>query len=326
MINELQASAMKSFMFSQIRKKRKLSNPNLLVMLLLTLAFGCKTKVEAPEDKLEVRTFVTLTNISIEPIAETIDLNAVSCFLKKSIIKCTTAGTIEDISVNLGNHIAKGQVLFTLKTKEALALEGNLKNDSNLNFKGLLKIKAAKSGIISNISHQKGDYVQEGDELATISEEGSLVFLLQVPFELRNYVYPGGKYDIELPDRTIEKGTMGDNLSAMDITSQTINYKVIPSVYKSLPENLIAKIRIVKKNKNIAFVLPKQAVLSDETQTNFWVMKLMNDSTAIKIPVTKGIETFEKVEILQPVFTQSDRFILTGNYGLPDTAKVSFQK
>ncbi len=30
-------------------------------------------------------------------------------------------------------------------------------------------------------------------------------------------------------------------------------------------------------------VLPKQAVLGNETQTEFWVMKLINDSTAVKV-------------------------------------------
>jgi hypothetical protein len=66
--------------------------------------------------------------------------------------------------------------------------------------------------------------------------------------------------------------------------------------------------------------------LADETQTEFWVMKLINDSTAIKVAVKKGIETNDKVEILEPQFNPADKIIFTGNYGLADTAKVSTQK
>ena len=51
-------------------------------------------------------------------------------------------------------------------------------------------------------------------------------------------------------------------------------------------------------------------------------MKLINDSTAVKVLVKKGIETIDKIEITAPVFSLSDRIILTGNYGLADTAKV----
>jgi hypothetical protein len=55
-------------------------------------------------------------------------------------------------------------------------------------------------------------------------------------------------------------------------------------------------------------------------------MQLINDSIAIKVPIKKGIELSDKVEILQPVFGSSDRILLTGNYGLSDTAKVTIQQ
>jgi len=38
--------------------------------------------------------------------------------------------------------------------------------------------------------------------------------------------------------------------------------------------------------------------------------------------VTKGIEMYDKIEILSPVFSTSEKFLVTGNYGLPDTAKI----
>jgi hypothetical protein len=51
-------------------------------------------------------------------------------------------------------------------------------------------------------------------------------------------------------------------------------------------------------------------------------MKLINDTTAIKVPVMKGFENNEEVEIAAPEFLYTDRIILTGSYGLPDTARV----
>jgi uncharacterized NAD(P)/FAD-binding protein YdhS len=52
-------------------------------------------------------------------------------------------------------------------------------------------------------------------------------------------------------------------------------------------------------------------------------MKMINDSTAVKVPVKKGIETSDKVEILSPEFSPQDKILLNGNYGLADTAKVT---
>ena len=85
-------------------------------------------------------------------------------------------------------------------------------------------------------------------------------------------------------------------------------------------------IRIIKNTKQKATVLPKTALLANEMQTEFWVMKLMNDSTAVKVFVKKGIETSDKVEITEPMFSEGDRIVFKGNYGLADTAKITVQK
>jgi hypothetical protein len=55
-------------------------------------------------------------------------------------------------------------------------------------------------------------------------------------------------------------------------------------------------------------------------------MKMIDNNTAVKVPVIKGIETAGKVEILSPVLKPSDMILLTGNYGLPDTAEVVIDK
>jgi hypothetical protein len=93
-----------------------------------------------------------------------------------------------------------------------------------------------------------------------------------------------------------------------------------------LPQNLIAKVRIVKGSKNNAPSLPKEALLTDEAQSNFWVMKMIDSTTAVKVPVIKGMETGDRVEIIRPLFTISDKILLSGNYGLPDTAKVKIME
>jgi hypothetical protein len=95
-----------------------------------------------------------------------------------------------------------------------------------------------------------------------------------------------------------------------------------PIYFGQLPANLNAVVSIIKSSRSQAAVLPKDAVLSNETQTEFWIMKLINDTTAIKVPVTKGFENNEEVEITGPEFLRTDRIVLTGGYGLPDTARV----
>jgi multidrug efflux pump subunit AcrA (membrane-fusion protein) len=281
---------------------------------------------KSAEDKIEARTPVTIVSVSDKPISETIDLSAVSVFMNKNIIRSATTGTIEDISVTPGDFVGRNQLLFTVKTREAMAVQNTQSGDSSLNFKGIIKIFSPKEGIISSISHQNGDFVQDGDELAVIAEQNSLVFILEVPFEFKSLIEKRNTCSLKLPDNSVITGIIKGKLPEMNVQAQTISYLVKPVTSSRLPQNLIAVASIIKNSKENAAVLPKPAVLGNEALTEFWVMKLVNDSIAVKVIVKKGIETNNEVEIADPVFNPSDRVILTGNYGLPDTSLIIIMK
>jgi hypothetical protein len=68
--------------------------------------------------------------------------------------------------------------------------------------------------------------------------------------------------------------------------------------------------------------LPKAAVLTNEMQNEWWVMQLINDSTAVRVPIRKGLEAGERVEIVSPRFSPIDRILRSGYFGLDDTARV----
>jgi biotin carboxyl carrier protein len=293
---------------------------------LVFLSLSCKNGSQPTEEDIIVKTPVTVVPVEHKTVISSVDLPAHTTYMNKSIIRATTAGTIEKISVNPGDYISQGKLLFSIITREAMALRNNTNRDSTLVFKGLINITSNTGGVINSISYQKGDFVQEGDELAVISEQNSLVFILDVPFELDRYIAANKKCVIVLPDNRHLRGTITGKLAEMDIQSQTLKYIVKPSVQLNLPSNLIGIIPLVKSTDNKATVLPKAAVLSNETQTEFWVMKLINDSTAVKIIVTKGFENNDEVQITEPEFLPTDRIILTGNYGLPDTARIEIKK
>jgi biotin carboxyl carrier protein len=283
---------------------------------------SCKNSETIPEEETVVVTPVTIVPVTFKSVTSTFELPAITTFMNRSIIRATTTGMIDKISINPGDHIVADQQLFIIRTREAVALNNTSSSDTSLSFKGLINIFSNKEGIVSSISYQKGDFVQEGDELAVVSEQNSLVFILEVPFELDRYVEKNRKCTIVLPDDKHIEGTIAGKLPEMDIQSQTVRYVVKPASSIRLPANLIASIGLVKSSNDKAIVLPKSAVLGDETQTEFWVMKLINDSTAIKVVIRKGSENTEEVEITEPVFLPSDRIVLQGNYGLPDTAHV----
>lgn len=296
----------------------------LYVLLWVIIVASCKsekTPQQEPENP-EVIIPVTVTSLSTGSMTEYIELNATSAFLQKAYVRANTSGYITDVNVETGKMVSSGQNAFTLKTKEAQSI-GNTINllDTSFKFSGIINIRAGTSGYISEINHLAGEYVQEGEQLAAISDIRSFVFILNLPYELRPFVLNKKTVELLLPDGKILVGNIASVMPLVDSASQTQNV-VISVREKNLPANLIAKVKVIKTDRPNTISLPKQSVLSDETQTNFWVMKVADSRTAVKISVTKGIEANDRIEILSPKFLETDKFLLTGNYGLPDTVKI----
>lgn len=295
----------------------------LSIFILFSLA-GCNNNSPAKtEETPEVSTPVTVTVIKNTSIGETISFNAVSMYQRKNIVKSTINGYIEKSQVNPGDIVQGGKPLYDIKTKEGDALSKFAAKDTKLTFTGKLTIVAPVTGIVVEATKQTNDYVSDGEQLCIIAAQNSFVFVLNVPFEQNKYAIPGKSCTILLPDSTILKGTISGKLSTVDPVSQTQSYIVKLQSAAVLPENLSALVRISKNSKENAQVIDRTCVLSDETMENFWVMKLINDTTAVKIVIKTGIAAGEKIEILSPTFTQHDRLINSGNYGLPDTAFVN---
>lgn len=299
------------------------------IFIVLFAAAAChskNTEEEASAEDQEIITPVTLTPISHDTLTEFIELNATSAFLQRAFIKASANGYIKVVNAEAGHPISAGQLAFVLKTKEAESI-GNTINllDTSFKFSGIINIRAAAAGYVSEVNHQAEDYVQEGEQLAVINDIRSFVFLLNLPYELRPYVLNKKTVELLLPDGKLMLGRIASVMPVVDSASQTQNI-TIKVDQNNLPANLIAKVRVVKTEKPNAPTLPKQSVLSDETQTDFWVMKVIDDSTAVKIRVKKGLEINDRIEIISPSFNDSDKFLLTGNYGLPDTARIRISR
>ncbi len=308
-------------------KKIHIKKNYFLPITFCLLFFACKNKTVTTETEIDASTPVTVTSVSFDPIEEFVELNATSTFLQKSYLKSNLTGYIKAVNVKYGSLVNAGQTMFVLKTKESDAIGNTInKLDPHFKFSGVNAIKASTGGYVSELNHQAGDYVQDGEQLAVISNVNSFVFIMNVPFEYNQYVTNGKQVELTLPDGERILGTIQTSMPFMDSVSQTQAVAIRINSPHSLPQNLVAKVKVIKVSKAAAISLPKAAVLSDETQTAFWIMKLLNDSTAIKVMVTKGIETGDWVEIISPSFNTADKILLTGNYGLPDTAKIKINK
>src|SRR5437868_5746152 len=92
------------------------------IMAMIACQHKEKTTEEETVKSEEVKTPVTVTTISTEPLVDYVELNATSIFQQDNIVKSNINGYIESVNTRINQYAGAGKILFVLKTKEAKSL------------------------------------------------------------------------------------------------------------------------------------------------------------------------------------------------------------
>ncbi len=300
---------------------------SIYVLFVALLVTSCKQNVTNEEDTSMARAKVQVTHIRNKDLHMYKEIMATSVYIDKSVLTAPAAGYIVKSMTVSGDHVNRGQLLFTFETKEHRAVSADSTLAAgNLGKLGVFSLLAPAGGYISNLTHQQGDYVQEGTVLCTFSRDDHLYFKAFIPYADQVNARQGASCEIQLPDSTVLPAVIVKSLNVIDPASQTIETLVQLRKPITVPEGLNAILKLPSKVIRNTQVLPQSAVLTNETLDKYWVMKLMNDTTAVKVPVIPGIRQDTLVQIISPDFSSNDRILSAGNYGLSDTAYVQVEK
>ena len=303
---------------------RNTAFPIFLIFLLSLLTGACRHEQDAGDPPASpARTQVVAGHPSVQPMREFLTMNAVTTYTNRGNIRATTTGYVQKSAVKMGDQVKSGQEVFTLKTREAEALGQEILRDTSINITGIVSVVSKKGGIVTQVFFQEGDYVTEGDILAELTKPSSLAVKLYVPYEYSRQVQAQKWVNVRLPDGETLRGAIGQLLPSEDMVSQTTPYLATLSPYRFLPENLNVTVTVPLHFVDKALVAPPAALQCNEEQTEFWVMKLINDTLAIRQPATLGMRNDSLIELKNTGLTPSDRIIVQGAYGLPDTAAVT---
>ena len=278
-------------------------------------------KKEAKEDEQTPVFTVKTASVTFGEIDNKLSFNGKTVYLKKNLVVSPISGYVRKLSVKFGDSVKKGKLLFEIQTKENKALESTTSGNM-----GIVNVSAPSHGVISilNIT-ETGAYVVEGAPLCTVAESNDVMVQLNLPFEFNSLVKSGTKCTLILDENTKFDGTVYQILPTVDEANQTQQILIRPHTSKQLPENLNLAVEILKARHSGSCLVPRAAVMTNETQTEFWVMKVVDNKRAIKVPITKGIENDDMVEALSSHLTSTDEVIIEGAYGLNDSTVVKVE-
>lgn len=304
---------------------KALSTYLLVSIICLATLWGCKKKtptVSAKKAAIEVRA----VPVTQQEIREYLTFNGVSVYQRKEDIRSNVTGYISSMRHEIGDKIRAGQVFAYVRTKEQDALRDAVKIDSSLaKFISPISIKSNATGIISVLNANKNDYVAEGDIIASVVQPKSLAVKVNIPFEYKESVQVGAPCELLLPNGKTINATITEVLPTIDVQSQAQTFLVdLPEA--DLPENLNIQVKLLQKESSNAMSIPKTALQTNELLTKYWVMKVVDDSLAIKTEVHPLLKNDSLVQIQSERVQLNDWVITKGAYQMQDSTLVKIIK
>ena len=295
------------------------------LMILLFFMQSCKNKETSTESLALQKPLVSVVNPVLGEIQEKIQINGQVVYLNKTEITAPISGYVTSVNSKLGDWVKKGNLLFKIQTKESLALQ-NSTVTTPANF-GIINVYASAAGFINTLAiSDAGVFISEGNPMATIVKDQDLAIQANVPFQYNKLLNTIKNIEIELPNKEVKTATFYKTMPVVDQVSQTQQVFFKLTNYSVLPENLNVLIKFPALEKGNITILPKVVVLTNETQDKFWILKVTQDTLAIKIPIIKGIENDDFVEIVSPILKLSDVIVKNGGYGLLDSTRVKIKQ
>jgi multidrug efflux pump subunit AcrA (membrane-fusion protein) len=293
---------------------------HLISVLSLTI-FACTPKQQATEAEVSPKTDVRICSPISNNAERLLSFQAVTRYMQSNDIRSQITGIITQVNCSVASDIHTNQALFIIEPQEAAALKKMKFNKQIL--PGLSDtVYAHISGQISKLNVQLGDFVQIGDVLASCIRGNSMRIIAYIPVEQVSEIEKLKECMVILPDGSSIEGRISAKLPVADSNDQTQSYVIDTKKAVSLSENINLSVRFTSEQIQDAMFVPESAVLGNEEQTNFWVMKLINDSTGIKVSVEKGMKQDSLVQIIGAGLTINDRVISEGGYGLADSARI----
>ena len=292
------------------------------IMGILGLAVvDCAPKQQAEESSAAVRSDVTVCSPILGNAEMVMRFQAVTRYMQSNDIRSQITGIITQINCSVAGDIHTNQSLFVVQSQESAALKKSKFGNQMLTSLSDT-VFAHLSGQISKLNVQVGDWVQAGDVLASCIRGNSMRIIAFIPVEQVSEIEKLKVCKVVLPDATILDGSISAKLTSADPNDQTQSYIIETKKAISMSENINLSVQFTSEQIQDGIFVPESAVIGNEEQTSFWVMKLINDSLSVKIQVEKGIRKDSLIQLIGSGLTVSDKIISDGAYGLPDSASV----
>ena len=319
-------------------------------ILAAALAAGCRkgADAEAPPPANgaaaeSVAVPVRVAGVTRESLSRVVSAPGQTSALSLQKVRAPFAGTLLDLTVTDGDAVRKGQGVGTIVSRDsAAALEGAREMDrsartpeekadasraAELAQRNLVRaaVHAEADGVVLSHAAAAGDRVAEDQELLTVADRASLVFVAVVAQSDLAAVRAGQPVSVELAGRPRAiAGVVHDVLPSANAGEFTAPVRVdLRELPPSMAIGLFGTARITVESRE-ALTVPDAAILSDDV-SGVRRVALVKDGKAHWVDVVTGLRGDSGTEIKSPALSPSDQVVVSGQVGLPEGARLTIR-
>jgi HlyD family secretion protein len=311
------------------------------VSLSASLAAGCRRESGDPEaegtQKAPPAEAVAVP-VRVAPVARAELSRVVSApgqtnALAQQKVRAPFAGTLVELSVTDGAIVARETAAAVDGAQEMQrnARTPEEKADAEralaLAERNVVRaaIHAGADGVVISHAATASDRVAEDQELLTIAERDSLVFVAGVTQSDLASVRAGQTVSVELAGRTRPiAGAVHDVLPAANPGDFTAPVRVdLRELPPGMAIGLFGTARITVESRE-GVVVPDAAILRDDV-SGVSRVALVRDGRAHWVDVVTGLRGPSGTEIVSPELSPSDSVVVTGQVGLPEGARLTIR-
>ena len=284
---------------------------------------------------------VTVAAASRRTLAQVVTAPGHTAALSQQKVRAPFAGLLVDLRVSDGDQVRKGETVGAVVSRESEAALSGAREmlreartpaeradaeravalaERNLVRKPLL---ATADGPILSHAAAKGDRVSEDQDVLTIEDASSVVFLVDVPQSDLAAVRAGQAVTVEIAGRgRTLAGRVHSVLPGANAADYTGSVRIdLPTSAERLPLGLFGSARITVGQRENAVVVPDAAVLRDDVSGTSKVATVANGRLHW-VPVQPGLRQDGVTEIAGGGLADGATVIVAGMVGLPEGKSV----
>ncbi len=185
----------------------------------------------------------------------------------------------------------------------------------------LHEVTAPISGTITRIGVRLGQSVDANTVVTEIADFTHLVAALKVPASEVSVLKPGQSVEIKTENNDAPiSGKLGFISSRVDAGDGAMTaYAILPASTLLKPGRFVSA-RIASDEHRDCLAVPEASVVKDSESG--WIISLVKDSRALRVPVNTGFRENGLVEVASDSLSEGMTVVKVGAYGLPDNTRI----